>query len=48
MVFLHGDSWTPAELFMSIAKEALIAGGLLLLVHWVYQKGLVRYSAFGG
>ena len=47
-LFLRGDELTGMELARAMAGELLTAGALTLAAVWIYQRGLRRYSAFGG
>jgi ABC-2 type transport system permease protein len=48
MLFLKGSTMTPVELWGGIAKQAAVAVLLATILQFTYQRGLKRYSAFGG
>ncbi|MGL4461868.1 MAG: ABC transporter permease, partial [Planctomycetia bacterium] len=47
-LFLHGERWTPWELYGAMAAEAATVAVLWVAARAMYRNGLRRYSAFGG
>lgn len=47
-VWLWGDSWSRGELWGKIGIEILVAMLMLWLARILFERGLRRYSAFGG
>lgn len=48
ILFLHGDSWSTAELMWRLGEATITAVGLGLAVKIAFARGLRRYGAYGG